>query len=56
MRQVNALMEQVWAQLGGMSAPEAHLRLGDAGVRRAIAGLLREMEGEDAATAALLAR
>jgi len=56
MRHVNALMEQVWAQLGGMHAPEAHLRLGDVGVRRAIAGLLREMEGEDAATAALLTR
>ena len=54
-RAVNALMERVWEQLGGLHRPEAHLRLGDAGVRRSIAELLRDVEREDAAAAALLA-
>lgn len=48
------LMEQVWAHLGGMDAPEAHLRLGDAGMREAVADLLLDMEREDGAAASLL--
>ncbi|MEW6753755.1 MAG: hypothetical protein AB1505_22655 [Candidatus Latescibacterota bacterium] len=54
-RAVHALMERVWAHLGGLHAPEAHLRLGDPAVREAIAGLLLDMEREDAAAAELLA-
>jgi hypothetical protein len=47
-------MEQVWAKLGGMEAPEAHLKLADRATRTAIAQLLLQMEAEDAAAAALL--
>jgi hypothetical protein len=53
-RAIHASMERVWAHLGGMHAPEAHVRLGDAAVRQAIAGLLLDMERHDAAAAALL--
>jgi len=55
-RAVYALMERLWAQLGGMHAPEAHLRLGDRKVRETIAALLLDMEREDATAAALLAQ
>lgn len=54
-RQVHALMEQVWSHLGGMEAPEAHLRLGERSTREAIAVLLAQIEAQDAAAAALLA-
>jgi hypothetical protein len=55
-RAVNKLMEQIWSHLGGMEAPEGHLRYGERGVRATIAELLLQIEREDAAAAALLSR
>jgi hypothetical protein len=54
-RAINALMERIWALVGGMGSPEAHLKLADRNTREAIAALLLKSEREDAAAAALLA-
>ena len=53
-RAVYKLVDRIWALLGGMHAPEAHLALADRQTREAIADLLLEIEREDAAAAALL--
>jgi hypothetical protein len=55
-RAVSSLMERLWAPLGGEGAPDAYLGLGDPEVRAVIAGLLLQMEREDAAAAELLAK
>jgi len=55
-RNVNRLMEQIWAKLGGMHAPDAHLKLADQATRETVAGLLLQIEAEDEVAARLLSR
>lgn len=53
-RAVYGLVSQIWSHVGGLEAPEAHLKLADRQTREAIADLLLEIEREDGAAAALL--
>lgn len=55
-RAVNKLMEQIWAQLGGMESPQGHLKYADSDVRGRIADLLLQIEREDTAAGKLLSK
>ena len=54
-QEIHTLVQGIWENLGGLSAPEAHLRLADSRTRATIADLILEIEREDKAAAALLA-
>jgi hypothetical protein len=54
-RAVHRLMEEIWAQTGGMETPEGHLKYADPAVREAIAARLLEIGQEESAAAARLA-
>jgi len=54
-RAVHRLMERIWAQRGGLHAPEGYLGYADPAVREAMATLLLDIGREESAAAALLA-